>query len=584
MERKVLFMKKKAVSLLLTVAMIATLTACGNTSGGKTTESTENGSTQTTDSQGGVETLEVYSQAASYQGLQGGWYAKALKDNLNIELNIISPNVSGGESLYQTRSVAGNLGDVVILDYAKMKECVESGLVIDMSQYLEGKEYLNKYKTGIDNLTEYIGEDGIYAIPADMSLSNPTEPMLNNGQVNEAVFLPWDYYKELGMPDIADTDALLDVLEEMQKNHPTSDLSGGKTYAFSIFKDWDHMGMEMAKRITAAYGFAGTTDTVFTNADCSEVSVLTDDNGAYYKALKLLYDANQRGLVDPDSSAQDFATMQQKFQNKEVLYVWYPWLITSFNNSHKKDATGYAYIPVDSQKIVTGGYNMYGGANLCWGIGSQAKDPRKIVDYFEWTCTPEGTNLFAWNILGYNYELKDGKPVVIENDVEDGLEEVLPDEYGGGTLGSGSCQVGTSIASKFDVDPTTGENYDTRLWSSSIANDVTVQDTEWQERFGAENPTEYLKEHNMLDVAPGSSYIAEKESTDLENERTQCETAVAQASWQMVFASDDAEFEKIWSDMKTELDGLGFADVVAADKAIVSQIKDARAEVFEMNK
>ena len=583
-------MKKKAVSLLLTAVMISSLAACGSTSGDEKTgnssssQQTENSGEETASDSGDVETLEVFSQGGSYQGLQGGWYAKALKDALNIELNIISPNASGGgDSLYQTRSVAGNLGDIVILDYQKMKECVASGLVIDMSSYLEGKENLSKYQEGIDNLKEYIGEDGIYAIPSDMSLSDPSEPMLNNGQVNESVFMPWDYYKELDMPDIADTDQLLDVMEQMQKNHPTSELSGGNTYGFSLFKDWDWMGMALAKRITAAYGFADTTETVYTNGDCSETSVLTDDDGAYYKALKLLYEANQRGLVDPDSSAQDFATMQQKFQNKEVLYAWYPWLITAFNNSHKKDGTGYAYIPVGTQKIVTGGYNKYGGDKLCWGIGSQAKDPEKIAEYFDWMCTSEAVNLYAWNILGYNYELKDGKPVIIEQNAEsdDGLNTVVPDEFGGGTLGAGACQVGTSIASKFDTDPVTGENYDTRLWTSTIESEATQQDAEWTERFGAATPLEYLKEHDMLDVAPGSSYIEEQESTDMDNKRNQCSTSIIQASWQMVFASNDAEFQQLWDNMKTELDGLGFADVVAADQEKVAEIKEARAEAVK---
>lgn len=573
---------------MLVSIMAFSMIACGNSEGKSGGNQSTGGSTmETKDSmkiaQESLVTYEVFSQPANYQGMQGGWYGKAIKDSLNIELNIISPNVSGGgDSLYQTRSIAGNLGDIVILDYAKMKDCVESGLVIELSQYLEGKEYINQYKTGIDNLAEYIGVDGIYAIPANMSLESAFKVKLNNGQVNEAVFMPWDYYKELGMPDIKDTDVLLDVMEQMQKNHPTSDLSGGKTYGFSIFKDWDSTSMAMASRITMAYGYAPTTNFVFSSADCSRTSIITEDNGAYYNALKLLFNANQRGLVDPDSSAQDFSTMSQKVQNKEVLYVWFPWMITGFNNEHKSKGTGYAYIPVDTQKIVTDGYNPYGSDGLCFGIGVQADDPKRIMDYFEWSCTPEGLDYYAWNIPGLTYELVNGKPVYTEYGSTATVETTVPDEYGGGTLNSGQCQIGASIGGKFDINPITGEAYEAQLWSSTIENGRTMQDDEWSDRFGADDPLTYLQNKNMLEVIPGNSYMAEKESTDLENKRTQCGTAIVQASWQMVFADNETEFQNIWNNMKTELEGLGFTDVVNADIVILEKIKEARTAASEI--
>lgn len=49
----------------------------------------------------------------------------------------------------------------------------------------------------------------------------------------------------------------------------------------------------------------------------------------------------------------------------------------------------------------------------------------------------------------------------------------------------------------------------------------------------------------------------------------------------MIFAQDEAEFDSMWNDMKTQLDGLGWADLVAFDKAKFQKVVDARAEALK---
>ena len=95
-------------------------------------------------------TIEVYDVAANYQGMQTGWYAKEIKDRFNIELNIVAPQVSGdAASLYQTRCASGDLGDIIILDNADMQDCVDVGLIADISEDLPNYENLMKYEEQI---------------------------------------------------------------------------------------------------------------------------------------------------------------------------------------------------------------------------------------------------------------------------------------------------------------------------------------------------------------------------------------------------------------------------------------------------
>lgn len=118
---------------------------------------------------------------------------------------------------------------------------------------LADKENVHRYDSAIESVSSLVEEDGIYAIPSEVSSNAPTEP----GESLEPTFGPyvrWDAYKAAGYPEIKDLDGLLDVLKQMQEAVPTSD-SGKPTYALSFFKDWDGNMMNNAKQPTCYYGY-----------------------------------------------------------------------------------------------------------------------------------------------------------------------------------------------------------------------------------------------------------------------------------------------------------------------------------------
>jgi len=106
------------------------------------------GSSQGSSASGGAMTIEWYNVAANYTGIQPGWFGKIIKDKFNIELNIIAPQVLG-QTLYQTRAAAGNLGDVVLLDNSDFLDCIKSGLVMDISGVIGNYKNLMSWDTQI---------------------------------------------------------------------------------------------------------------------------------------------------------------------------------------------------------------------------------------------------------------------------------------------------------------------------------------------------------------------------------------------------------------------------------------------------
>lgn len=110
-------MKKKkvskvVVSSVLTAAMVmSTLTGCGgkDSGGGANSETGNSGSSDKSETL----VVDVFDSQANFQGTQSGWYGDYIKKKFNIELNIIAPNVAGGgDTLFQTRSANGDLGDI----------------------------------------------------------------------------------------------------------------------------------------------------------------------------------------------------------------------------------------------------------------------------------------------------------------------------------------------------------------------------------------------------------------------------------------------------------------------------------------
>lgn len=587
---------KKLLAVALIFVMLFTITGCSKrkedtkTSGDATQTETNQDDTNTQNEAGGIDhsttiTLDVFSTQGNYQGLQGGWVAKIIKDKFNIELNIIAPNVAGGgDTLYQTRSAEGNLGDIVIIDRARMKDCVESGIILDVTDYYAESVYLKDFDLSVKATQEYLGTDKIYALSGG-STSKATDPVFENQAPYVGTFMRLDYYNELGNPEMKTTTDMLNVLKQMQDAHPTTE-DGKNVYAFSLFDDWDGDYMALASKYAFLYGYdEGKAGFVFPSPDATSYSEISDDNGVYHNALKMFFDANKMGLVDPDSSSQDWSTVYTKMQEGQTLFSFWPWLASAYNNLDNKAAgKGMAFLPVKDQKLVNDGYNRFGNSALVVGIGSKTQYPDRVFEFVDWLASSEFVYYTGWSgagIKGLNWDMVDGRPVLTDFGFEcmkDAENTMMPEEYGGGSYKSGQCEIGFLFRTATSVDAETGEKYSISDWSSVLESTKSVFDDKYEETFGAKNAAEYLLKNNLVQVSPGSAYFAPAEDTELTTKRTQCGDLITNTSWQMIFAENEEEFNALWADMKEQLEGLGYADVLTADLAKVEGLRKARAE------
>jgi multiple sugar transport system substrate-binding protein/putative aldouronate transport system substrate-binding protein len=528
-------------------------------------------------------TIEIYDQAANYQGIQPGWYGELIKQKFNIQNNIIAPQLGGGSALFQTRAASGNLGDIVILNNGDFTDSVQAGLIKDISADISKYPNLMVYKQQIDMYNKGIGgisAGQIFGIPCQMTSTSPTK--WSEPRAFTSPWVPWDYFVEAGAPRLRNLDDLLNVLAQMQKNHPTNK-DGEKAYAITLWADWDGSSIENVNQPLKWYG-AEPAGALLVGADGS-LTPMTDDNGQYLKLLSFFFKANQMGLVDPDSGTQQWDSVMNKMSSKRVYLLWNNWQ-TNFTNSTAKgnNRENFVLAPIDDMKLFQPA-DTYFGSERTWGIGSRVSGEKytRILEFLDWYTSSEGNNYSYNGIPGFTYEkLADGtytRTTIGETRYTD--NPPVPAVYG---LGTGGWNDGNNWINQWPVaeaspDPETGYGYMYSLWPDEIRKAATTTSKEWSAKYGgAANEMEYLEKNNRVIVVPSVNTALPSDTTDIQLIRSQCGDLLCDTSWKMIFAGNEAEFNKLWADMKVQLAGFGWDKLVAFDRAKYQVVVNARAE------
>lgn len=563
--------KGKIISAITMMAVSAALLcSCGN---GKKSAKVDDNSPMT---------LEIYDVAANYQGMQSGWFAKVVKDKFNIELNIIAPQVAG-DAIYQLRASSGNLGDIVLLDATQFNDCIEAGLIKDISDKITGCSNLMKFDRQIKTYNEALPGNSsgkYYGIPTEMMDTSPTS--VTTERIYSLPQLRWDLYNKIGAPEIKDLDGLLDAFVELRKVHPTNE-KGDPAYPLSLWADWDGgdgmIGIANVVQLTTWYGDKIKGSAVLTPE--GKFYPLTEKSGSYYKILKFLNKAKRIGVVDPDSGTQDWNAVCAKISNGQVDFIWYTWEIGFWNTTARyADGSAFCFIPVQDQ-VYYADSDAYFGTGRVFGVGSKVDDAKydRIMKFLDWYASPEGCQYQHHGIEGFNYKkLDNGKyEQMNDNALMDNLP--VPAEFGGGGYSDGNNAINQWICKSECTNPLTGEIYAPQYWESYKIKNMTQMRKDWETKYDATDATNWMLKNNRLAVSPSVSVSLPSDTPDISVIRNSVNQAVCDASWRMIFAKDDAEFDKMWEAMTSEVKGFGFDDLYKFDTEKHQIEVDAKAKV-----
>ena len=577
------FRSKRMITLVIAVVFI--FAACSQIGTNHTTDSavagtgTDGEMISPDNAEAGTEVykVDVFTMLGNYAGMQTGWFAKIVKDQFNMEFNMIASNIDGGgEVKFASMIASGDLGDLVIFgnDDSKFYDSISGGFLLDMTrnglldQY--GQEIVVNYPKVIQKSKVNYGSGiGVYGL--GFNAANMPNGPSEGEEMTWGPDLRWDLYTMLGYPRIDIMEDYLPVLKQMQMLEPRSE-SGRPTYGFSLWSDWDGDKMCLAKQYANVYGYDESDGYnpygyALVSAAGDQYQSLLDPDSFYIKCLKLYFNANQMGLMDPDSISQKYEDVNSKFMDGQVLFSWFPWMDNIYNTQERQEqGKGFRLVPFTEEVVYSTGYNPYGGNRLI-SIGVGAEYPERIMQLINWMYSPEGFQTIktgpkglTWdtNAQGKPYLTAFGKKALPNN------TEPVPEEYGGGTFKDGQNQMNIDPIHQTAINPVTGEAYDYHLWNSYLRDNPTRLVSDWRRKMGVLTAREYFEKNGLIAVVEPLFTGKAPENMDktLEKKKGQVSAIIRQYSWEMVFARNQTDFNSLHENMVTKAKSLGYDDIL----------------------
>ncbi len=515
-------------------------------------------------------TAFVQQSVTSESGIWQGWGAKRLYDDAKIKLDFY-PTGNEVEQKLQQYLAAGDLPDIVGfkgLDQAQM--AMDADKLLPLEQYADKLPSLfnnELYANAIAYSKDYTsnGTGSLLIMPTAIG---PT----GYNSFNWQPMLQWDAWKQAGQQVPATLEDYLDIVEAMVKVKPTTE-NGEKVYGFALFSDWDKYTALEISTLSFFYGI----DTEYvshlmeTNILTKETNSILRDESFYKRALKFYYDANQRGLLDPDSMTQTFSNVDAKYSAGRVLFSHFSWMTGQYNSRaaghvDNPDAPdGYEAIVADDMKLYVAPEQTI-GRNWYFAINKDTKNLDAALEFLNWFYDPATIEYLTNGPEDIIWTRDDsGEPRVIDEDayvlVEKKADPLMPAEVGGGAFQDGMYAFNTAgLQASVIMDD--GYSLGYRYWPTHIARNPTLMRLEWREVFGGAVLQDYVNKGGNVANSTQAVNMITPASDELEMTMSQIGEVVKKYSWQMVYAKDEAEFEALWTKMQTEADGLGMQKVV----------------------
>ncbi|MGE5614135.1 MAG: hypothetical protein ACM3XR_06985, partial [Bacillota bacterium] len=360
-------------------------------------------------------TFDIYFYGAwgTFYPWRGSLVEKYITEATGVTPNIIIP--TGNEKEYLNVLIASNeLPDAMVLEWyaPETKKLIQSGNIYSINELAE--QYAPELMDMIpeDVLTYHNQEDGkLYYLPSFFTTKEEYEQSLEKHGARP-LFIQKGIYEALGKPSTDTPDKLLEVLKQIKANYP--DLK-----PFSIESPLDVNQWGLTGNLTMQF-FAG----IFAPETYGRDTYLENDkikliieNPNFIEAVRFLNKIYREGLISVDLLTMKHENWGELVDSAQ-LAVTGRFAIDIWKSHNPKilkltNDEGRTYIPLEYMKYNGKDPQFAGGRGAGW-VGSMvtknAKNPGRIIRYFQYCWSDEGqlTNLFGKE--GETYEMKDGLP------------------------------------------------------------------------------------------------------------------------------------------------------------------------------
>ena len=569
---------KKIVGMVLCTALLAaTLSGCG---GSGDSASTADNSTTTGEEQSASDTGSEAQDTASDTGSSDNSDVVTL----TILAQKISSNVTDHPDTHVTQAMADEIGvriNIIEADADKYNVYMASGDGFDLilspttnfSQLIQGGVVIP-----MDDLLAQYGEDINANIPDTVAFSKDN---WSDGK-GELYFLPcqigvdsqgvyqglgpltrWDYYSEMGYPEINNIDEWLDMLAEMQKAHPETD-DGLPVYGVSMFADWGVWCYKYPLACYYGYNELSGAATGLYKPSTMEYSCLLEEDGLFWKSVDYYFKANQKGILDPDAFITNYDDFTAKASNGQLLTGPAMWAMGDFDSSHSTEAVGFEVIPTN-WAYQWGGTNYTAGwVDKCFGISAKCPNPEKAMAYLNYIYSYDGCRLLYSGIEGEDYTVENGVPALTQESIDLYLAGGDPWKESG--LGFDRNITGLG---NYTAHPDDGKTLDLFVDPSIYGQMLTECKKDFSAHYGVSYPDEifqqYREKYDVYDQGNTDAFAVALVPSAPDNitriEASLNEAAISAAS-KLILAKDQAEFDSLKADTIAEFESIGIQEVI----------------------
>ena len=442
---------KRLLSLLLTLALLATVTACTKQEERKqddpkpAVEGTEKKEApEAKEAEKKEEAAEPANFLASEKPLELSIFyflhepykddnavMKKAAELTNISLTgYVSQSSSSNKEAFTLMAASGKLADIVCWDNSQIRgELAQQGAFLALDELMEHAPHIKAFLDANPAIKNHVtATDGhIYSIP-----------YIPDGDAAQGWYIRKDWLDKLGLKEPTNAQELHDVL--------------------LAFKEKDPNGNGKADEIPY-FNRDGSPKTVF--ADFAQLwgakELWYEENGkvkygpyepAYKEAYKNLAQWYKEGLIDQEIYTRG-KTARDVLLKENLGGMTHDWFAsTSKYNSNEGMPEGFNFAviapPADKDGKV---YERTIRSKLhwCgWGIAASNPDPVATMKYFDFFFTEEGRRLSNFGVEGETYTMANGKPVFKEEILTNGDPVVNLRGFG--------CQMTIGVQQDFEYE------------------------------------------------------------------------------------------------------------------------------------
>lgn len=548
---------KKIVALLLVLAMAFSLIACGNTNNNETPNAgnaetptagaADNAGNDSAEIEDVTLSVFVVTQGDLTSGIADDPVAQLIKEKTGVTMDIVAYDADKHNAMV----ASGDLYDItVIVGADSITPLIKQGAVADLTDWIDQAPNAAQNTALLNYSKQYLSADSgnLYVLP--LRVKDAAVPMASDQNGN---YIRWDYYVEAGKPEINSNADLLDLLETIQNNHPTND-AGQKAYGVSCFVDWGTQLYTPLEKYVGEIKLDGSYNSY--DMTSLEYHSVLDDENIWIQNAQFLFEANQRGILDPEAFAQKYEDYVNKLNDGRVLSSMFEFASRdATNNLENAGLAGFVDIPYADTAEFPAFVNRsvpFGYTARLMVVSSGLDDTKmaaamRLIDFIY---SEDGARSILSGPEGIVWE-KD------ENGVAQFTEEALAAMAAdAGYLNSQAASWHTGMVGyDFDAYDSNGRFLNLTMNADYIQASLKDYEKEYCEFYGVEGPLEVLstREHQATENKGITSFMPTEIPTDISRIGASVDQYLSKELYNLCLSADQAAFDAKLAEIRAEL-------------------------------